>query len=142
MGTIDIETFIARSPEEVFAYLRDYANEAKWQSEHVAEVIVSPPGPTQVGTRFHKVRRTRIGEQRFTEEVTEMDETTRLRTDVTVTGPLRGTKGSWQVVSAGSGSRVQLTPEMQAVVSGGCSWSFISHNLSGVTRFMEQEYSN
>lgn len=73
------------------------------------------------------MRRTRIGEQPFTEEVTEMDETTRRWTDVTVTGPIRGTKGSWQVVAAGSGSRVQLTLEMQAVVSGGCSWSFISH---------------
>lgn len=44
-----------------------------------------------------------------------MDETTRRWTDVTITGPFRGTKGSWQVVAEGSGSRVHLSAEMQAV---------------------------
>jgi uncharacterized protein YndB with AHSA1/START domain len=114
MGTLVIETFIARPPEEVFAYLRDYANEAKWQSEHVAEVIVEPPGPAKVGTRFHKRRRTPMGEQRFTEEVTEMDEAARRWTDVTMTGPFRGTKGSWQVLAEANGSRVRLVAEMRA----------------------------
>jgi hypothetical protein len=42
MGTIIVETFIARPPEQVFEYLRAYANEAKWQSMHVARVIVEP----------------------------------------------------------------------------------------------------
>ena len=32
MGTVIVETVIARPPDEVFAYLRDYSNEAKWQS--------------------------------------------------------------------------------------------------------------
>lgn len=62
MGIIIVEIFIALPPAELFSYLRDYANEAEWQSEHVAEVIVEPPGPAQVGTRFHKVRRTAMGE--------------------------------------------------------------------------------
>jgi len=75
MGIVIVETFIARPPEEVFAYLREYANEAKWQSGHVSEVIVEPPGPARVGTRVHKVRRTPSGEQRFTIEISEMDET-------------------------------------------------------------------
>jgi hypothetical protein len=114
VGIINVETFIARPPQEVFAYLRDYANEAKWQSEHVSEAVVDPPGPAKVGTRVHKVRRTGGGEQRFIIEISEMDETSRRWTDVTLTGPFRGTKGSWQVLAEEGGSRVRLTAEMSA----------------------------
>jgi uncharacterized protein YndB with AHSA1/START domain len=114
MGTVVIETFIARPPDEVFAFLRDYSNEAKWQSEHVSESVVEPPGPAKVGTRVHKVRRTPSGEQRFTIEITEMDEPARHWTDVTMTGPFRGTKGIWQITPTGNGSKVQLTAEMHA----------------------------
>ena len=114
MGTISVEIFIARPPQQVFEYLRDYANEAKWQSDHVAQVIVEPPGPAKVGTRFHKVRRTAMGEQRFTEEVTEMDEASRRWTDVTMTGPFRGTTGAWQILVEEGGSRVRLIATMRA----------------------------
>jgi uncharacterized protein YndB with AHSA1/START domain len=111
---ITVETFIARPPEAVFAYLREYSNEAKWQSAHVGQAIVEPPGPARVGTRVHKVRRTPFGEQRFTIEITEMDETARRWVDVTMTGPVRGTKGSWQVLPAEGGAQVWLTAEMRA----------------------------
>ena len=77
MGTVIVETFISHPPEDVFAFLRDYSNEAKWQVAHVSESIVEPPGPAKVGTRVHKIRRTSGGEQRFTIEITEMDETAR-----------------------------------------------------------------
>jgi hypothetical protein len=114
MGTVVVETFIARPPEEVFAYLRDYSNEAKWQSQHVSQSIVDPPGPARVGTNVHKIRRTPGGEQRFTIEITEMDESARRWVDVTRTGSFQGTKGSWQVIPDGSGSRVRLVAEMKA----------------------------
>jgi uncharacterized protein YndB with AHSA1/START domain len=114
MGTIIVETFIARPPTEVFEYLRDYTNEAKWQSTHVSQSIVEPPGPAKVGTRVHKVRQTSGGEQKFTIEITEMDETTRRWTDITMTGPFRGTKGSWQVLPENQGSRVRLEAQMHA----------------------------
>lgn len=115
MGTVVVETFIARPPEEVFEFLRDYSNEAKWQSAHVSQSIVEPQGPAKVGTRVHKIRRTFGGEQRFTIEITEMDESARRWTDVTMTGSFRGTKGMWQVSPEGSGARVKLTAEMRAV---------------------------
>jgi carbon monoxide dehydrogenase subunit G len=118
MGTVIVETFISRPPEEVFAFLRDYSNEAKWQSAHVSQSIVEPPGPAAVGTRVHKVRRTPGGEQRFTIQITEMDESARRWTDVTMTGLFRGTKGMWQVLPEGDGSRVKLTAEMHAVGLG------------------------
>jgi uncharacterized protein YndB with AHSA1/START domain len=114
MGTLTVETFIARPPAEVFDYLRDYANEAKWQTEHVSQSIVEPPGSAQVGTLVHKIRRTSGGEQKFTIQITEMDETARRWTDVTMTGPFRGTKGSWQVLAENNGSRVRLEAEMHA----------------------------
>lgn len=114
MGTVVVETFIARPPNEVFAYLRDYSNEAKWQSQHVSQSIVEPPGPAKVGTKVHKVRRTPGGEQRFTIEITEMDEAARRWVDVTITGSFRGTKGTWQVTPEHGGSKVQLVAEMNA----------------------------
>ena len=114
MGSVVVETFIARPPEEVFAYLRDYTNEAKWQSQHVSQSTVEPPGPARVGTKVHKVRRTPGGEQHFTIEFTEMDERARRWVDVTLTGAFRGTKGSWQVIPEGNGSRVRLVAEMKA----------------------------
>ena len=114
MGKIIVETFIARPPAEVFAYLRDYTNESKWQSAHVSQSIVEPPGPANVGTRVHKIRQTSGGEQKFTIEITEMDEASRRWTDVTRTGPFRDTKGSWQVMEENHGSRVRLVAEMHA----------------------------
>jgi hypothetical protein len=114
MGTITVETFIARPPADVFNYLRDYVNEAKWQSAHVSRSIVEPPGPAKVGTRVHKIRQTSGGEQKFTIEITEMDEISHRWTDVTMTGPFRGTKGSWQVLAENNGSRLRLEAEMHA----------------------------
>lgn len=43
-----------------------------------------------------------------------MDEAARRWTDVTMTGPFRGTKGSWQVLAENNGSRVRLEAEMCA----------------------------
>ncbi|MDQ3707382.1 MAG: SRPBCC family protein [Chloroflexota bacterium] len=114
MGIVVVETFIARPPEEVFAYLRDYSHEAKWQSEHVSQVTVEPPGPARVGTRVRKVRRAGGGKQRFTLEITEMNEQSRRWTDIMLDSPFHGTKGSWEVLPEKGGSRVRLTAHMQA----------------------------
>jgi hypothetical protein len=43
-----------------------------------------------------------------------MDEASRRWTDVTMTGPFRGTKGSWQVFAENNGSHVRLEAEMHA----------------------------
>ncbi|MEW6086246.1 MAG: SRPBCC family protein [Chloroflexota bacterium] len=111
MGTVAVEIFIARLPNEVFAYLRDYTNEAKW---HVSQSISEPPGPARVGTKVHKIRKTPNGEQRFTIEITEMEETGRRGVDLAIAGSFRGTKGNWQVTSENGGSKVRLVAEMKA----------------------------
>jgi hypothetical protein len=139
MGTIIVETFIALPPAEVFNYLRDYSNEAKWQTAHVSQAVVEPPGPAQVGTRVHKIRRTIGGEQRFSIQITEMDETARRWTDVTMTGPFRGTKGSWQVLAENNGSRVRLEAEMHAQGFGRILLPLIDRSAR---RDLQSEFAN
>lgn len=114
MSTVKIEVFIARPPDEVFSYLRDYANQRIWQAGNVIELTVEPPGSAKVGTHIHKARRTPGGEQRFTMEVTEMDESARRWTENTITGSLRGTKALWHILSEGNGSRVKHAVEFHA----------------------------
>ncbi|MBI4200156.1 MAG: SRPBCC family protein [Chloroflexi bacterium] len=111
---VELEIYIDRSPNEVFAYLRDYSNEAKWQSDHVHEARSEPPGPARVGTRVPKARRTPMGVKQFTVEIVEMDEAARKWTDLTINGGFRGTRGRWEVQPQGTGSRVHLRAEMNA----------------------------
>jgi hypothetical protein len=114
MSTVKIEIFVARTPDEVFAYVRDYANQAIWQKENIIELTVEPPGPANVGTRIHKARRTPGGEVRFTMEITEMDESAGRWAEQTITGSLQGTQATWQVLPEGNGSKVIHIAEFHA----------------------------
>jgi hypothetical protein len=79
---------------EVFAYLRDCSNEAKWQAHLSSQPIVEPSGPARVGRRVVSFGRTPFGEQRFTVEVKEMDEAARSWLDVATEGIGRGSRRS------------------------------------------------
>ena len=114
MGTMITETYVARPLEDVFAYLRDYSNQAVWQAPGVTEVVVEPPGPAQVGTRVHKVRRTPMGALRFTEEVTAMDEAECRWSEITRTSYLSGSTVTWQVLAEQDGCRVRREGDMRA----------------------------
>jgi uncharacterized membrane protein len=63
---------IARSPEEVFAYIDDLERHGEWQSQ-IVSVRRDTQGPTAVGTRATDVRRTPMGKQSVTYEITEHD---------------------------------------------------------------------
>jgi uncharacterized membrane protein len=63
---------IARSPEEVFAYIDDLERHGEWQSQ-IVSVRRDTLGPTAVGTRATDVRRTPMGKQSVTYEITEHD---------------------------------------------------------------------
>jgi hypothetical protein len=63
---------IARSPEDVFAYLDDLARRAEWQSS-VVSARVHTEGPTRVGTRATELRRIGNREEQITYEITEHD---------------------------------------------------------------------
>lgn len=63
---------IARSPEDVFAYIDDLERHGEWQTAIVSSARETPP-PTAVGSRATDVRRFPGGKQAVTYEVTEHD---------------------------------------------------------------------
>lgn len=63
---------IGRPPEEVFAYVSDFARHPEWQPQLVA-ATVETDGPTDVGTRVKQTRHVGRGTRTFTLEVTEHD---------------------------------------------------------------------
>jgi hypothetical protein len=104
---------VRRSADEVFTYLRTYDNEAAWE-DFVLEARSEPPGPAVVGTRVHKLRRTPVGQERFTIEVVEMDEVTRRWVDVAIDGYLKDTRVEWMVTPIDDGCRVDVRIELHA----------------------------
>ncbi|HVV84577.1 MAG TPA: SRPBCC family protein [Kofleriaceae bacterium] len=106
-GTVTIR----RAADEVFDYLRTYDNEAAWE-DFVLEARSDPPGPATVGTRVHKVRRTPVGQERFTIEVIEMDVDQRRWVDVAIDGYLKDTRIQWQVTPVEGGSRVDVSIDL------------------------------
>lgn len=100
--TLSIE--IARSPEEVFAYLTDPAKLSTWQDAE--EVTVLTPGPPGVGTRLHEIHT--LGRRRV--EITEfvVYEPGR-RFDIRmVDGP--PLDGRWDFEASGEGTLLTFTP--------------------------------
>ena len=63
---------IARSPEDVFAYLDQLSRHGEWQ-EQLVSVRVETEGPTRVGTTATSVRKVGGREQTIRYEVTEHD---------------------------------------------------------------------
>ena len=63
---------IARSPEDVFAYLDDLERHGEWQSQIVSSKRETD-GPTGVGTRATDVRRVPGRTESVTYEITEHD---------------------------------------------------------------------
>ena len=113
MAPFTLETAIVRPADQVFAYLRDYANQREWQGPNVLEVVVEPPGPARIGTRVHKARRTPMGTQRFTEEVVELDEAARRWTERTISGGLTGTEITWHVIDDAPGAKLRFSAELR-----------------------------
>jgi uncharacterized protein YndB with AHSA1/START domain len=96
---------IARSPEEVFAYLTDPSKLSTWQD--VEEVTQLTPGPPGVGTRLREVHRA-LGRSRV--EITEfvVYEPGR-RFDIRmVDGP--PLDGRWDFEPTAAGTRLTFTP--------------------------------
>jgi uncharacterized membrane protein len=99
---------IARTPEEVFAYLDRLDRHGEWQ-EAILAVSVSPEGPTRVGTRATERRRVPGGPREITYEITEHEPPRRVSFRG-VDGPVRPV-GTITIEPAGEGSRSHLTLE-------------------------------
>jgi uncharacterized membrane protein len=100
---------IARSPEEVFAYMDQLDRHGEWQSQ-IVSTRRETDGPTRVGSRATDIRRVPGGrEQAVTYEITEHDPPRRASFKG-VNGPVRPV-GVVVVESVGDG-RSKLTLEL------------------------------
>jgi uncharacterized membrane protein len=98
---------IARSPEDVFAYLSDLGRHGEWQ-EQIVSVTVETEGPTGVGSRAREIRKVPGGKRDLAYEITEFEAPRRVAFKG-VNGPVR-VLGAVTVegLEQGSGSRVTI----------------------------------
>lgn len=98
---------IARSPEDVFAYVDDLSRHGEWQPL-IVSVHVETDGPTRVGTRATEVRRIGRREEAVTYEITEHEPPHRFAFRG-VAGPIRPeATGTIEALDGGSRSRMTL----------------------------------
>ena len=107
--TATVETVeIARSPDDVFAYLSELERHHEWQSALI-DTEPSTEGPTRLGSR----RRTRArsdGQETFTYEITEFEPPRRTSFKV-MDGPIRPV-GKVDVEPLDEGARSRVTLEL------------------------------
>jgi uncharacterized membrane protein len=102
---------IARSPEEVFAYVDELSRHGEWQEQIVSNEVLTE-GPTRVGTRVRQTRKVPGRQQTFTYEITEHDPP-RKASFRGVDGPIRPA-GTVTVEPAGDGrARVTLRFDLE-----------------------------
>jgi uncharacterized membrane protein len=105
MAPVTASIEIARSPEEVFAYVDDLSRHGEWQSQ-IVDTHVETDGPTRVGTRVRQTRRVPGGSQQFTYEITEHDPPQRAAFQV-LDGPVRPS-GRISFEPSGAGTRYTI----------------------------------
>lgn len=109
MAPIVASIEIARSPEDVFAYLDQLDRHGEWQ-EQIVDVRVETDGPTRVSSRAVETRRIPGGKVKATYEITEHDPPRKAAFRV-ISGPVRPS-GAITVEPVGDGSRSRLTLEL------------------------------
>ena len=106
MASIIESVEIARSPEDVFAYLDQLDRHGEWQNE-IVSVKVDTEGPVRVGTRVTEVRKVPGGKREISYEITAHDPP-RTSSFRGINGPIR-VVGTAMVEPAGEGrSRVTI----------------------------------
>ena len=109
MATITKSTTIARSPDEVFAYLDDLEAHREWQ-DAVDTIKVVTDGPTRVGTEVEESRV--VGGNRKVDmrwRVTEHDPSTRRSAFETVESRMMKPSGVISVAAVGDASEVTFS---------------------------------
>jgi len=98
---------IARSPEQVFAYVTDPSRLAEWQESAVSTRLEGGDAPA-VGSRVVVTRRIGRGERTMTVELTELNAPTSWAVRG-IDGPVRGNvKGTVEPLDDGARSRVTI----------------------------------
>lgn len=100
---------IAKSPQEVFAYLDDLRRHGEWQAQ-IVEVTSVSDGPTRVGSRATEKRRVPGGPREFTYEIVEHDPPRKVSFRG-IDGPVRPV-GTVKVEPRDDGARSRLTLEL------------------------------
>jgi uncharacterized membrane protein len=108
MSRIVEHTEIARSPDDVFAYIDDLGKHGEWQ-EQIVSTRVETEGPTRVGSRATDKRRLPGGAREITYEIIEHDPP-RKASFRGVNGPVRPV-GTITVEPLDGGSRSRVTLE-------------------------------
>lgn len=106
---------IHRSPEEVFAFFNDRANDERWMASVVESEWHDPAAPTSVGRRGRMVMNA-MGRREFIDEVTEY-EPGRLVAHRSVSGPMV-IHTACIAEPAGEGCRVTVTYEPERLPGG------------------------
>jgi uncharacterized membrane protein len=96
---------IARSPEDVFAYLDDLGRHGEWQAS-IVSVDVQTEGPTRVGTLAVEHRKVGNRDMKMTYEITDRDPP-RSFAFRGLDGPVRPV-GKGRVEPTANGSRVTI----------------------------------
>lgn len=110
MASIATSVEIARSPEDVFAYITDVPRHPEWQ-EGLVSATLETEGQPRVGSRVVHKRKLGFGTVAITSEITAFDPP-RVVAFRGLGGPIRA-EGSQRVEPAGEGSRVSLEMEMR-----------------------------
>jgi hypothetical protein len=106
---------IARSPEDVLAYLEQLDRHGEWQSD-IKRVTDVTPGPVGVGTRATEYRKMPIGTAKVTYEIAEHEPARRF-VFVGVSGPVRA-RGVVTVEPLDGGARSKLRLDFDMVGHG------------------------
>jgi uncharacterized membrane protein len=99
---------IARSPEDVFAYIDDLGRHGEWQDQ-IVSTKVEKDGPTRVGSRATDKRRLPGGTREITYEIVEHDPPRKVSFRG-VNGPVRPV-GTVTVEPLDDGARSRVTLE-------------------------------
>lgn len=111
MFTLEVSIEVARNPAEVFAFLSEFTNDAKWQGELV-RVEKTSDGPVGMGSKGVYVSKFLGKEMKNDVEVTIFDAPHRFGLKTT-SGPIQ-----FETISileaAGSGTRIKMTATAEA----------------------------
>jgi uncharacterized membrane protein len=103
---------IARSPDDVFAYLSELERHSEWQSQVESSELVTEK-PTRVGTQAKHVRNVPGGKRTITFEITEYEAPRRMSFKG-LDGPIRANgRVDVEPLDEGARSRVQLAMDFE-----------------------------
>lgn len=110
MAPIATSVEIARSPEDVFAYITDVSRHPEWQ-EGLVSAALETDGPVRAGSRVVHRRKLGFTTVAATSEITAFSPPSALGFRG-VDGPIRA-EGTQRVEPVGGGSRVSFEMEMR-----------------------------